>query len=76
MKRCIKETRGLLAGLALTLRYFAGGRYELQEASRIPAGALLGLGLGIATVTGLLPLLFGGQVLQSCLLFTSDAGEE
>ena len=56
---------GLLAGLALTLRYFAGGRYELQEASRIPAGALLGLGLGIATVTGLLPLLFGGQVLQS-----------
>lgn len=56
---------GLLAGLALALRYLAGGRYELQEASRIPAGTLLGLGLGIATLTGLAPLLFGGQVLQS-----------
>ena len=59
---------GLLAGLALTLRYLAGGRYELQQAMRVPAGVLLGLGLAIATVTGLVPLIFGSQVLQSAAL--------
>ena len=56
---------GLLAGLALTLRYLAGGRYELEHALRVPAGVLLGAGLAIASLTGLLPLFFGGQVLQS-----------
>lgn len=63
---------GLLAGLALTLRYLAGGRYELQEASLIPAGALIGSGLAVATLTGLAPLLFGGQVLQSAVLEFTD----
>ena len=63
---------GLLAGLALTLRFLAGGRFELQEASLIPAGAMLGLGLAIATLTGLAPLLFGGQVLQSAVVEFTD----
>ncbi|MDY6054892.1 Na+/H+ antiporter subunit A [Micrococcus sp.] len=56
---------GLMAGLAFTLRYLAGGRYELEEASLIPAGPLLGSGLAVATLTGISPLFFGGQVLQS-----------
>ncbi|MBY0172337.1 MnhB domain-containing protein, partial [Micrococcus luteus] len=63
---------GLLAGLALTLRFLAGGRFELQEASLIPAGAMLGLGLAIATATGLAPLFFGGQVLQSAVVEFTD----
>ncbi|MDX2340687.1 Na+/H+ antiporter subunit A [Micrococcus sp. M4NT] len=58
----------LLAGLALTLRYLAGGRFELQEASLIPAGAMLGLGLGLATLVGIAPVFFGGQILQSYAL--------
>ncbi|MDO5633780.1 MAG: Na+/H+ antiporter subunit A [Micrococcus sp.] len=63
---------GLLAGLALTLRYLAGGRYELQQALRIPTGVLIGLGLAIASLSGLAPLFSGGQVLQSAAIEWTD----
>ncbi|HET7350807.1 MAG TPA: hydrogen gas-evolving membrane-bound hydrogenase subunit E, partial [Marmoricola sp.] len=56
---------GLVTGLALVVRYLAGGRYELDEAAPVDAGALMGLGLVVATVSGLAPLAFGGAVLQS-----------
>jgi multicomponent Na+:H+ antiporter subunit A len=59
---------GLVTGLALTVRYLAGGRYELDEAAPVDAGALLGTGLFIATGSGLAPLAFGGAVLQSALV--------
>ncbi len=59
---------GLVAGLALTIRYLAGGRFELAEATRISAGALLGLGLALAALTGLAPVFFGGQVFQSAII--------
>lgn len=56
---------GLIAGLALTIRYLAGGRYELEQALPVPAGVVLGSGLAIAAVSGIVPLFFGGQVFQS-----------
>ncbi len=59
---------GLLAGLALVMRYVAGGRYELGEAAPVEAGALLGAGLLCAGVSGLGGLLLGGQVLQTTAL--------
>ncbi|WP_427015672.1 Na+/H+ antiporter subunit A [Pseudarthrobacter sp. P1] len=59
---------GLVAGLALTIRYLAGGRFELAEATRVSAGAMLGLGLGLAALTGMFPLLLGGQVFQSGII--------
>jgi multicomponent Na+:H+ antiporter subunit A len=59
---------GLVTGLALTVRYLAGGRYELDEAAPVDAGALMGMGLFVATGSGLAPLAFGGTVLQSALL--------
>jgi multicomponent Na+:H+ antiporter subunit A len=59
---------GLLAGLALTVRYLAGGRYELREATPISAGTLLGIGLATAAATGVAPLLFGGRVFQSAIV--------
>jgi multicomponent Na+:H+ antiporter subunit A len=59
---------GLVTGLALVVRYLAGGRYELDEAAPIEAGTVLGLGLFVATGAGLLPLAFGGAVLQSAVL--------
>ncbi len=59
---------GLVAGLALTIRYLAGGRFELAEATRISAGTLLGLGLAVAALTGLAPLFFGGDVFQSAII--------
>ncbi|MDU5962026.1 MAG: MnhB domain-containing protein, partial [Dermabacter sp.] len=56
---------GLVAGLAITLRYLAGGRYELNEAAPVQAGALLGIGMVLALFTGISPLVFGGTVFQS-----------
>src|SRR5699024_3646300 len=60
---------GLVAGLALVLRYLAGGRYELSEAAPVQAGFVLGSGMVIAVTAGVLPLLFGGTVFASALLF-------
>ena len=59
---------GLTAGLALTIRYLAGGRFELREAAPLSAGALLGTGLALAAVSGVVPLLLGGQVFQSAII--------
>lgn len=56
---------GLIAGLGLMVRYLAGGREELDAAAPIDAGTLLGLGLAVAAVSGLLPTILGGGVLQS-----------
>ncbi|MGY5765623.1 Na+/H+ antiporter subunit A [Brachybacterium sp. DNPG3] len=56
---------GLVAGLALALRYLAGGRYELTEAAPVQAGLVLGAGLFIAVGAGVLPLLFGGTVFST-----------
>ncbi|WP_026553471.1 Na+/H+ antiporter subunit A [Arthrobacter sp. H20] len=59
---------GLLAGLALTVRYLAGGRFELAEASPVSAGFLLGTGLATASLTAVVPVFLGGQILQSAIL--------
>ncbi|GAA2547321.1 multicomponent Na+:H+ antiporter subunit A [Neomicrococcus aestuarii] len=59
---------GLLAGLALTVRYLAGGRFELAEASRVSAGTLLGVGIAIAAFSGIAPLFFGGQIFESAAI--------
>jgi multicomponent Na+:H+ antiporter subunit A len=59
---------GLVTGLALMVRYLAGGRYELDEAAPVDAGALLGAGLFLATGSGLIPLALGGAVLQSAII--------
>ena len=56
---------GMVTGLALMIRYLAGGRYELDEAAPIDAGVLMGTGLFVAAASGLAPLAFGGVVLQS-----------
>ncbi|WP_052273868.1 Na+/H+ antiporter subunit A [Arthrobacter sp. L77] len=59
---------GLTAGLALAIRYLAGGRFELAEASPVSAGALLGIGLAIVSLAAAAPLLVGGAVLESYIL--------
>ncbi|MET8232363.1 Na+/H+ antiporter subunit A [Micromonospora sp. NPDC005298] len=56
---------GLVAGLALVVRYLAGGRYELTEAAPIGAGLVLGAGLAVSVGSGVVALLVGGQVLES-----------
>ncbi|MET8992651.1 Na+/H+ antiporter subunit A [Nonomuraea wenchangensis] len=59
---------GLVCGLALTVRYLAGGRAELNAAAPVDAGAVLGAGLFVAVGTGAAAMLLGGNVLQSATL--------
>ena len=59
---------GLTAGLALVIRYLAGGRYELDEAAPVDAGRVIGLGLAVAALAALIPVVFGGTILQSAVL--------
>lgn len=59
---------GMTTGLALVVRYLAGGRYELDEAAPVDAGRLIGAGLVVAALSALLPLAFGGVVLQSAIV--------
>ncbi len=56
---------GMVTGLALMVRYLAGGRYELNEAAPVDAGVLIGSGLFVAALSGLGPVLVGGSVLQT-----------
>jgi multicomponent Na+:H+ antiporter subunit A len=59
---------GLVVGLALVLRYLAGGRHELDVAAPVDAGVVMGTGLFIALGTGVTAMVLGGEVLQSALL--------
>jgi len=54
---------GLVAGMALVMRYIAGGRYELGVAAPTDAGWLLGTGMVLAVSTTLVPMVFGADPL-------------
>src|SRR5699024_7298174 len=58
---------GLTVGLALTLRYLAGGRYEIGETLPIDAGKILGAGFLLAAGTAGVSLLLGAPVLSSAI---------
>ena len=59
---------GLTAGLALFLRYLAGGRYELGETLPFDAGKILGLGLALSAGTAVGSMLLGAPALSSALI--------
>ncbi|WP_019932423.1 Na+/H+ antiporter subunit A [Nocardia sp. BMG111209] len=59
---------GLTAGLALVLRYLAGGRYELGEALPLDAGQLLGTGLVFAAGTATGSMFLGVPPLSSAVV--------
>ena len=59
---------GLTAGLALVLRYLAGGRYELGETLPLDAGKILGTGLGLSAGTAVASILLGAPALSSAVL--------
>ena len=59
---------GLIAGIALIIRYLAGGRYELGEAAPVHPGLLLGTGLFLSVGMGLIPLFVGGVPLDSLII--------
>jgi multicomponent Na+:H+ antiporter subunit A len=56
---------GLVAGCAFVLRYVAGGRAAVSEAVPVTPNIPLGVGLLLATGTGVAAQLLGGQFLES-----------
>ena len=56
---------GVVAGIALAIRYLAGGRFELALATRGRPGMILGGGMVIATLAALIPVALGGTILQT-----------
>ncbi len=56
---------GLVASCAFCLCYVAGGQSALRTTVRVPSTTLIGLGLVLAAGTALLPLVTGGQALES-----------
>lgn len=58
---------GLVMGLALVLRYLAGGRYELGEALPVEPGMILGAGLLVSATTAVTSLALGAPALSSAV---------
>ncbi|MEY1677406.1 Na+/H+ antiporter subunit A [Gordonia terrae] len=58
---------GLTMGLALVLRYLAGGRYELGEALPIEPGRILGAGLAVSATTAIVSMFLGAPALSSAV---------
>ena len=56
---------GMVAGIGITIRYFAGGRFELLEAVPARPGGIIAVGMTTAVVSALIPLAFGYTILQS-----------
>lgn len=56
---------GLIAGAAFTLRYVAGGAEAVTKSLRVAPETLLGIGVTLATATGVASLLLGGEFLES-----------
>ncbi len=59
---------GLVLGLALALRYLAGGSRDLLDVAPVPPAVVLGSGLALAALAGAGAWVFGGQFLQSAIL--------
>ena len=56
---------GLVTGTAFVLRYVARGREDVSNAVPVDPGLLLGLGVGLAALTGAASLLLGEDYLRS-----------
>lgn len=59
---------GLVAGAAFVLRHVDQGPESTAELLPVEPRSLLSAGLGLAAVTAMAPLFFGGQLLQSAKL--------
>ncbi|WP_269511999.1 Na+/H+ antiporter subunit A [Corynebacterium faecium] len=56
---------GLVAALALTLRYLAGGRREAEETLPVHPGKVMGIGIMFTTAAAVAPMFFGMPPLTS-----------
>ncbi|GAA3919176.1 Na+/H+ antiporter subunit A [Microbacterium invictum] len=62
---------GLVASMALVMRYVAGGPYELGAAAPTDAGRLLGSGMALAVACAIVPIFFGQAPLTSTFFETT-----
>ena len=56
---------GLIAGIAFAMRFLAGGSPRLRRDRPLPTSGLIGCGLLLALASGLVPMLFGDEFLDS-----------
>lgn len=56
---------GLVAGAAVGLRYIAGGIDAVREASPVQPWTILGVGLLVAALTALAPVVMGNAILEA-----------
>lgn len=62
---------GLVGGAAIALAYVGGGLERVRAFTRMQPWTILGAGLMVATASAIVPLLFGGDVLEQDF-FTVD----
>lgn len=55
---------GLMVGAAVSLRYVAGGPEAVASTFRLRPHLILGIGLAVAALTALVPIVLGGSVLE------------
>lgn len=60
-------TGGLVGSQAFVLRYLAGGRMDDSAVVSMRPPVLIGIGLTLAVATAFLPLVFGGEPLESTI---------
>lgn len=60
-------TGGLVAGQAFLLRHLAGGRMDDSSVVSMRPPVLIGLGLTTACASAFLPLMFGGELLETAI---------
>lgn len=56
---------GLVAGIAIVLRYIAGGQRGVRAVIRVRPEGLLGVGLSVAVLTGIFGWVWGEAFLES-----------
>jgi multicomponent Na+:H+ antiporter subunit A len=59
---------GLAAAAAISLRYVAGGLSAVRRSFRLDPWTILGTGLAVSVTVAIIPLLFGGAVLEHATL--------
>jgi multisubunit Na+/H+ antiporter MnhB subunit len=58
---------GLIAGAAFVLRFLTGGALRIRRSIIGRPTVFIGVGLAIAVLTAIVPLLFGGAMLESAI---------
>lgn len=63
---------GLVGGAAIALAYVGGGLERVRALTRLAPWTILGAGLLIASASALVPLVFGGDVLEQDFVTFKD----